>query len=122
MLSVYRYWESALERDSSDPDEQFLGYRMSGSNSPETTLLRSRQTIEVTVKSLPDVTYYQNSCRLRLQLALAPIVDSEPLDAAPCTFTDDWPYGFDEFLTPRGGWGIFAGSIMVSKLCPRLFD
>jgi hypothetical protein len=57
ILSVYRYWESALERDSSDPDEQFLGYRMSGSNSPETTLLRSRQTVEVTVKSLPDVTY-----------------------------------------------------------------
>ena len=59
ILSVYRYWESALERDSSDPDEQFLGYRMSGSNSPETTLLRSRQTVEVTVKSLPDVTYYR---------------------------------------------------------------
>ena len=39
ILSVYRYWESALERDSSDPDEQFLGYRMSGSNSPETTSL-----------------------------------------------------------------------------------
>ena len=47
ILSVYRYWESALERDSSDPDEQFLGYRMSGSNSPETTLLRSRQTSQV---------------------------------------------------------------------------
>jgi hypothetical protein len=24
ILSVYRYWESALERDSNDPDEQFL--------------------------------------------------------------------------------------------------
>jgi len=29
---------------------------MSGSGSPETPLLRSRQTVEVTVKSLPDVT------------------------------------------------------------------
>ena len=47
ILSVHRYWQSALERDSSDPDERFLGYRMSGSNSPETTLLRSRQTVEV---------------------------------------------------------------------------
>jgi len=37
-----RYWESALERDSSDPDEQSLGYRMSsepqGSSGSEQSL------------------------------------------------------------------------------------
>ena len=56
ILSVYRYWESALERDCCDPDEQLSGYRMTGSNSPGTNLLRGRQPIEVCCRKPPSDT------------------------------------------------------------------